>query len=266
MKQKLFAVPLLSLAILATLFQPVDKNETITKALNNMSEKMSKFTPATVTPPALLNSGAQYAPPITPNFIPSIQNYSTSTPTAVPTILSTPTPEPVATKDASSELEDFVDQVKDGQADKVRGLYVPGLMALKVIQQPDNDDTFVSQELGIATQFRSAAENGVTGLLAHNFLSGQLFYNLLVGQRIEMVYGDGSIHEYQIESIDRFQKLDPSSLRSDMIDLSNNKKLSTAQVFNRFYRGGDHVTLQTCLEVEGNPTWGLYFVTALPVN
>lgn len=163
-------------------------------------------------------------------------------------------------------LRGFIHLVSDGQTSVVRGLFVTGKMALRVVQQPANDWSFVSAELGDATQFQRAALNGVIGLLAHNYLSGRTFYRVKQGDRVEVVYGDGTVKSYQVSGTYRYQKIDPADLSSSLVDLSNGVVVSSGQVFERFYNGADHLTLQTCLEKDGLSTWGLYFVVALPMR
>lgn len=172
-----------------------------------------------------------------------------------------PTPTPVM----SAELRSFIGQVADGTPDVVRGVYVEGVLALPVIEQPEGQSGFVSREMGVITQFRSAAQRGVTGLLAHNYLSGMEFYNLEVGQEVVIVYGDGSLRRYRIISERAFQKLVPSSSKSDYIDLETGEQLTTSQVFNKYYSGDHHVTFQTCLQNRGLSNWGLTFWVAVPI-
>lgn len=166
----------------------------------------------------------------------------------------------------SPHFEKFINQVKNGVPDQVRGVYVANSFALPVIQQPEDEPAFVSENLGEVTQFRSAAENGITGLLAHNYLSGQEFYELDLGEDVNIVYGNGMYRRYRVTEIRRFQKLTPNSLHSDFIDLESGKKETTAQVFNRFYNGKHKVTFQTCLENEGLSNWGLIFIVAEAVR
>ncbi len=164
------------------------------------------------------------------------------------------------------EFLGFVETVRDGEDGMVRGVYVEGVLALPVIQQPEKEPTYVSTKWDVVTQFSSAARNGVTGLLAHNYLSGADFYQLTTGQEIWVVYGDGSYRRYKIEDISQYQKLTPSSLQSELIELSTGKRLTTSQVFNRHYNGDHKLTLQTCLENEGLSNWGLTFWTATPLD
>src|SRR5919106_3860917 len=72
-------------------------------------------------------------------------------------------------------LDAFVSQVKNGQADELRGIYVPEIFAAHVVQQPMGKDEFVSPRQGILTQFGLASKLGSTGLLAHNYLAGERF-------------------------------------------------------------------------------------------
>lgn len=180
--------------------------------------------------------------------------------------VNTPVTSQPVVKAISPAFRRFVRKVADGQAGVIRGVYVDETLALRVLQQPEDNAAFVSNESGTATQFRSAANYGITGLLAHNYLSGRLFYNLVPGQEIRVVFGDASFQRFKIESFHRFQKLTPSSLQSDFIDLSTGEKMTTGQVFNQFYKGDGHLTLQTCLAAKGISNWGLTFIIATPVE
>jgi hypothetical protein len=164
-----------------------------------------------------------------------------------------------------ADFHDFVTQVSNGQKDVIRAVYVPGIFALPIIQQPENNPIFVSNKHDRVTQFQSAARYGVTGLLAHNYLAGSLFYKLAPGHEVLIVYGDGSIQRYQVVSIHYYQKLKPTNLYSNLIDLSTGQELSTAEVFRRFYRGEHRVTFQTCLGRNGRLDWGFLFVVAVPL-
>lgn len=180
---------------------------------------------------------------------------------ALPAPTFTPNPAPL-----TPQFQNFVSKVKDGEPELLRGVYVEGVIDLPVVQQPENDVAYVSLEDKTVTQFRSASAGGVTGILAHNFLSGGLFYNLKVGQEVRLVYGDGSFHTYRIEGEYRYQKLSPNNLQSDLVDLDSGQTVSTNEVFTRFYRGGNHVTFQTCLERGGLSNWGLTFWIAMPLD
>jgi len=160
----------------------------------------------------------------------------------------------------------FAESVMNGNADQVRGVFVEGLMALPVVQQPTDDVAYVAAQMDIVTQFQSAADHNVIGLLAHNYLSGNLFYQLTNGAEVRIVFGDGSYQRYQVSGSYGFQKLEPHSLQSDLVDMRTETVLTTNKVFNRFYSGEHHITFQTCLEEEGLSNWGLTFVVAEPLN
>ncbi len=70
---------------------------------------------------------------------------------------------------------DFIRSVQSGEADVLRGVYVPNVLALPVVQQPENKPYSVSSHDGEATQFSVASRYGSIGLLAHNNLSGRFF-------------------------------------------------------------------------------------------
>jgi hypothetical protein len=162
-------------------------------------------------------------------------------------------------------FEAFMLSVIDGQAGIARGMYITDKLALPILQQPAKDATYVSSKDGTVTQFSSAAEQGTTGLLAHNYLSGILFYTLAEGDVVNIIYGDGYVRRYAISGIHQYQRLDFTRLSGDFIDLSTGERQTSNQVFSRFYAGGDRVTMQTCLERNGNASWGLTFVVAEPI-
>ena len=143
---------------------------------------------------------------------------------------------------------------------------VPGVFSLPIIQQPQDKSIFVANRLGQLTQFHLASQNGVTGLLAHNYLSGKDFYELDIGQEVRVLYADHHVGRYQVTSIHRFQKLQPKKLYSDFLDLETHERLTTSQVFDQFYRGEPHVTFQTCLEGDGRLDWGILFIIASPFS
>lgn len=245
MKQNRLAAPLLGITLLFILFNPFQNNTT--------ASRLDRLT--TQSYAASLKIAAQRIdkkPPGASQIAPE------------PDGLVLP-PVGVETDGFSLDLDRFIAQVSDDQTrDSLRGVHVAGALALRVEQQPVGEAIYVSSLRGVATQFRSAAQNGVTGLLAHNYLSGKLFYRLKLGQEVHLVYGSGALKSYRVAKIERYQKLDPGSLRSDLIELRTGKRLTTDQVFKRYYSGSDHVTFQTCLANEGISNWGLTFIVAEP--
>ncbi len=163
-------------------------------------------------------------------------------------------------------LEEFTRSVVTGAHGQVVGVYVPGVLALRVVPQPVGATNFVAGSPGTATLFQLPVPFGVTGLLAHNYLSGQLFFNLRAGQEVWVVYGDVQLRRYVVTRLVQYQALDPRNTRSDFVDLSTAERLTSRDLFAQVYTGGDHITLQTCIEKEGNPYWGRLFVIAEPAE
>src|SRR5688572_19948032 len=114
----------------------------------------------------------------------------------------------------------FVQTVKDGNADSLRGIYVADKMAFAIVQQPIGNPGFVSTTNSTVTQFSMASEVGNLGLLAHNYLAGADFSTLVTGDTIVLIYGDGHTQSFMVEQILQYQAMSPLSPYSDFKDLS----------------------------------------------
>jgi len=167
---------------------------------------------------------------------------------------------------ALPNLNTFIETVTDGNASALRGVYVSTVMALSIVQQPVGYPGYVSAEESVATQFGIAAEFGNVGLLAHNTHAGSFFSNIKQGDRIILVYGDGHIESFMVNSIQRYQALDPYNPYSEFKDLETQTTFTAENLFNNVYRGDYHLTLQTCIENNGNSSWGRLFIVATPVE
>lgn len=177
-------------------------------------------------------------------------------------------PVEAATNEAAAlpSFEKFVTAVTNGKANVVTGVYVPGVMALRVKQQPAGNAAYVSSAAGVATQFGMAADMGITGLLAHNFAAGKSFSALAAGNEVYVVYGDGSTKKYIVSGVYQYQAVDPSNPYGDLVDLSTGVQMPVADVFNAVYSGDEHVTFQTCIAKNGNASWGRLFIVATPAQ
>ena len=159
----------------------------------------------------------------------------------------------------------FVERLMNGEATVRVGVYEEMVMGLKVIQQPPNNPAFVSPQKGIATDYLQVFQiHGNIGLLAHNYLSGALFFDLKMGDVVQLVYGDGDFEEYEVTQLFHYQALNPLSPTSDFLDLETNERLTAAALFQKMYGGPYHLVFQTCIERENNDTWGRLFVIAEP--
>jgi hypothetical protein len=172
-----------------------------------------------------------------------------------------------ALQNREASLPDFAafsKSVQNNQAGVLRGVYVPNVLAFPVTQQPAGNAGYVSSNDGEITQFGMASQFGNVGLLAHNNLSGRFFSQLAVDQEIRLVYGDGKVEYFVIKQILQYQALQPTSQYSSFRDLRNNETLTAEQLFKKVYQGERHVTFQTCIEANGNLSWGRLFVIAVP--
>jgi len=101
-------------------------------------------------------------------------------------------------------------------------------------------------------------------LLAHNTLSGTFFSQLAIGQQVLLIYGDGRVENFVVASVLRFQASDSKSISSSFRNLDRNETLSATEMFNRAYAGERHLAFQTCIEANGNTSWGRLFIVAIP--
>ena len=162
------------------------------------------------------------------------------------------------------DFEHFSESVQNGQANVLRGVYVANVLALPVVQQPANHPFYVSGREGEVTQFSMVSQYGNIGLLAHNTRSGRFFSELATGQEVRLVYGDGKVAYFVVEQVLRFQALQPESVTSSFRNLDRNEVLSAGEMFNRVYVGGHRLVFQTCIDANGNTSWGRLFVVAVP--
>jgi hypothetical protein len=69
-----------------------------------------------------------------------------------------------------------------------------------------------------------------------------------------------------VQSIQRYQALDPMNPYSQFKDLETQTTSTAEELFNKVYRGDYHLTLQTCIENNGNASWGRLFIVATPME
>jgi hypothetical protein len=160
-------------------------------------------------------------------------------------------------------LEDFVRQVSNGQAGVLRGIYIPGILAATVVQQPTGMEDFVSPWQNVITQFGLASRFGSTGLLAHNYLAGEAFALLQEGQEIHLIDGSGTISTFTVTQIIRYQALETGTA-TRFLDLQSRTSITSAGLFAKIYSRPGQVVFQTCMQAGGDPTWGRLFVIATP--
>jgi len=172
----------------------------------------------------------------------------------------TSAPAPAKDSGAPTDFNTFVASVSNGSKD-VTGVYVPGVLALRVVRQSGNS---ISAAPGVATLYQAAAQRGVIGLLAHNYVSGWRFFNLSPGMEVRIVYGNGTVKKFTVSSIQRYQATAPGDFSKPLINLSTGREEKPKSIFNKIYSGGNKVVFQTCIAQDGYSSWGLIFVTAKP--
>ena len=163
-------------------------------------------------------------------------------------------------------LSEFANQINNNQGGELRGIYIPELLAARIVQQPKGHPEFVSSRQNILTQFDLASQFGSTGLLAHNYLAGESFSSLKENQIFYLIYGDGQISAFAVTEILHYQALRPTSPSSKFIDLANNDILTASELFSKIYERPGQVILQTCIAAENNSSWGRLFVIAKPYS
>lgn len=201
----------------------------------------------------------------TPTVTTTPESSATPTETATPVPTETPqptaTPNPTPTPAAAPFLDTFVQNLENGNANQVVGVYVEDVMALRVVQQPASDAAYVSTLANTATYFRMVNQmTGNTGLLAHNYLAGTYFFNLQPGQSVILIYGDGRTDEYVVSYSEEYQALSPNSPTSNFVNLSSGETLSSTDLFYRVFGGGAKTTFQTCIAQGNEDSWGRLFV------
>lgn len=170
---------------------------------------------------------------------------------------------PVQAAASASSLETFTASLQKTDASQLVGVFVKDVMAVTVVQQ--SSASYVSTKSGTVTQFGLASQHGSIGLLAHNYLAGANFSKLSAGTEIVLVYGDGSTKKFKVSGVKKYQALNPSDPYSDFINLdSPDSTITSTDVFNQTYGSGGLV-LQTCINKNGNSSWGRLFVMASAV-
>lgn len=167
---------------------------------------------------------------------------------------------------AAAHLAEFASGLQAVSASQVAGIFADEVLAYPVIQQPSGNAGFVSNDTGVVTQFSTPSQFGVTGIVAHNYLAGQYFFNLGIGNDIYVVNGDGSTAHYVVRSIRQFQALQPNSAYSDFVDLNSGASFTSTELFYEVYANAGTLVLQTCIANGDSDSWGRLFVIAEKIS
>ena len=145
------------------------------------------------------------------------------------------------------EFDTFTEMVKNGKAENITGLYVPSVFAAPVIQIPDPKNISYVDKKNIS-QFPWNPE--VFGVVAEKTQIVKYFLKLEKGNKINVIFGDGSFMEfvvYDILELKVKKKFDPFS---DLTTLDGNTTYTPEQALNMIYENPDpglfELRAQTC--------------------
>lgn len=157
------------------------------------------------------------------------------------------------------------DVVTDHRSEMPNALVLPSGKRLPVVAQPENQPAYVSEAFDTLTFFSQSIRDNVIGLLAHNELIDEEFLGLAPGSEVTLEWWDGSRVRYRIREEQLYQALEPLAPKTDFVNLVDGEKLTAGALYYRVYTGEHHLTLQTCIEREGESKWGRRFLIGEPV-
>ena len=140
-----------------------------------------------------------------------------------------------------------------------------GGSTLNIEQQPKKQYGYIPNKEGAGSQFQSTSDYGSMGVLAHNYLSGQRFFNMKQGDEVSANYvggGKSAGEQFEVAEIHRYQATNPNSQTSSFVDLDTGEKLTFEQLYHNMYNENNPLVFQTCIERDGNNQWGRLFVVA----
>ena len=164
------------------------------------------------------------------------------------------------------DLHTFIESVADNNENSLRGVYAADSFSFEIVQQPAGSPLYVSAEKNVVTEFNAAKNEGNIGLLAHNTAAGASFFELQPGQTVVLVYGNGTTERFLVTKILKYEALNGEFTFGQYRDLATDTVITSRELFETAYKGEKHLTLQTCIENNGDADWGRLFVVAIPVN
>lgn len=168
---------------------------------------------------------------------------------------------------SQSDLTAIIDSDEDEQDSALRELEIEDLITFQIVQQPAGNSNFVTPLPNYVTAYQKATRYGTIGLLAHNYMAGRYFSQILLGQEIKLVYKDHQTAKFFVTEIQQYQALSPDSPSSDFIDLDTGRYFTASKLFKKIYASeAGRLVLQTCIYADHNPTWGRLFIIAEPIE
>jgi hypothetical protein len=161
----------------------------------------------------------------------------------------------------------IIDPNEKRQPDSPMAVYLDDATILQIGQQPPGNINFVTSFPNYVTEYQKASKHGIIGLLAHNYLAGQYFFQIVPGQEIKLDFSDNKFELFVVTKIKRYQALSPNSPSSNFIDLDTGEHLTAFELYRNIYAGQPgQLILQTCIAADQNLTWGRLFIIAEPVT
>lgn len=131
------------------------------------------------------------------------------------------------------------------------------LVALSVIQAPSN---YATNKDGKVTLFRQAQQYETLSFIAHNYLAGQYFDDLAIGDDILVIYPNTNV-TYEVTEFIKYQALDPLNVYSNFrLDKWHKEKTSTELFLELFGQRDGRLILMTCYDGSN----GRLYVIAYP--
>ena len=142
----------------------------------------------------------------------------------------------------------------------------PDLPPIKIVPQPNGKYSWVSNDSNSFTEFSVPKKLYDTQyFLAHNTKAGSHLNEIKIGDVIkfrESNAGLGEHTERKVKEIRKFKALQPTNLKTPLVDLSTGKQYSVEDITKEMWTNNKQVVFQTCIEKEGDINWGRLFVIA----
>lgn len=209
---------------------------------------------------AFINNEIQSSSATTTNIVNRIETPVLQTATALPSATDViQINEPLQAEKRTAFFESFVQKCK-GSGVYASCIYVNDEFAIRLTW---GNGEKLSDKMGTARLYDYAWNQGSTvGILAHDYAEGKNISLLTTGERIYLIYTDGTVVTYLVGKVDKWRNTgDWLSFYSEEKDIS----ISTFDLADLYFLGGDDfrkMVLQTCI----NGRDGVLYVTAVRID
>jgi hypothetical protein len=170
------------------------------------------------------------------------------------------------TDDSIPTLDSFRAQVQPGRSTQVVGVWAEGLFAFHVEPTPGQSVPQLENTAGI---YEWAVKRGTTALMIHNYLGGDHLYQVKGTTAIALIFGDGRVEWYQVDTIERYEAMNFSQDGFEgpfkIWDCEScDFEYSVSDLQRKHYTGSNSLAFQTCLD-EDNKI-GFLIIEASPIT